>query len=317
MTPLISIIIPTFNRADLISETLTSVLSQTYKNWECLIIDDGSTDNSAKVIEEYLYLDSRFLYFTKLESRAKGASSCRNFGLEKAKGHFIIFLDSDDLLDEHCLTNRIEFALLNKDHDFWIFKMSAFQDVRQNIKFVCGEANVKDENLWSKKKLLQGNHPFMITGPLWKIEVLSFLGGFNEELTLLEDLDLHLRALKKGFKLKYANQLYSDCFCRKDSQRKEIYDKDSLKNHFLFFKKHLDRNEKEMVFYFKRVFNNLVFNKISFSYYFKFYNLGAEKEILKTKNGLYGLLILFYNITKLSTFKGLGYNYIKIKFNNF
>lgn len=317
MSPSISIIIPTYNRADLISETLDSLLAQKYQNWECIIVDDGSTDNSAVVIQQYLNLDSRFLYFARPSYRRKGASPCRNFGLEKAKGDFIIFLDSDDLLDEQCLANRIAFALLNQEQDFWIFKMSAFENNRENIKFVCGEANVEDENSWSRKKLLEGIHPFLITGPLWKVEVLSSLGGFDQELSLLEDLDLHLRALKEGFKLKYANQPSSDCFCRKDSNRKESYDKHSLKNHFLFFKKHLDKNEQEIISYFKKVFNNLVFRKISFIYYFKFYNLGTEKKILNIKNGLHGLVVLFYNATRLSILQGVGYNYFKKRFNDF
>lgn len=317
MNSLISIIIPTYNRAHLIGETLDSVLIQTYSNWQCIIIDDGSTDNSVEVIQKYLDLDSRFLFFSRPDYKKKGPSACRNFGLLHACGGYILFLDSDDMLAQSCLENRITFALKNREYDFWIFKMSAFENSDRSIKFVCGEANVEDENSWSKKRLMKGVHPFMITGPLWKSEVLSFLGGFNEELALLEDLDLHLRSLKEGFRLKYANQLHSDCFCRKDSFRKESYAKFSLKNHFLFFKNHLDKNESETVIFFCKVFNSLVFREMSFFYFFKFYNLGAQKYILKTKNGFYGLIILFYNITRLSSLKGFGYNYFKTQFNNF
>ena len=82
--PLVSIIIPTFNRAHLIGETLDSILAQTYTHWECLITDDGSTDNSIEIIQEYVTKDTRFKLFTRPANRPKGANACRNIGLEKA-----------------------------------------------------------------------------------------------------------------------------------------------------------------------------------------------------------------------------------------
>lgn len=317
MTPLISIIIPTYNRADLIGQTLDSVLNQTYINWECIIIDDGSTDDSLVVIQQYIDKDARFLYLSRPSYKKKGPSSCRNFGIEKAIGEFVVFLDSDDLLAKNCLEYRIKFASQNPEYDFWIFKMSAFENINRSVIFLCGELNVKDENSWSKKRLMEGIHPFMITGPLWKKEVLFFLTGFNEELTLLEDLDLHLRSLKEGFKLKFANQLNSDCFCRKDSSRKENYDKYSLKNHLLFFKNHLDKNDNEIICYFIKIFNNLIFRKIAFVYYFKFYKLGLKRGIVTKKFFLNGMILLIYHITKLNKLKGFGYHYFKRQFNNF
>ncbi|MFI1745812.1 glycosyltransferase family 2 protein [Thalassobellus sediminis] len=95
---LISIIIPTYNRAHLINETLDSILMQTYKNWECIIVDDGSSDNSDDVIKRYIKKDSRFISFKRPNNKLKGANACRNIGLEKANGNYIVFFDSDDLM---------------------------------------------------------------------------------------------------------------------------------------------------------------------------------------------------------------------------
>lgn len=106
--PLISIIIPVFNRASIIGETLKSVLNQSYSNWECIIIDDGSTDETVSVVEEYVQGDNRFKFFMRPQNRKKGASPCRNFGLEKAQGHFIQFLDSDDLLEKSKFEEQIK-----------------------------------------------------------------------------------------------------------------------------------------------------------------------------------------------------------------
>jgi glycosyltransferase involved in cell wall biosynthesis len=98
MNPLISIIIPTYNRAQVISKTLESIIAQTFTDWECIIVDDGSTDNTEEVIDNYIKKDSRFRYFKRPQDRIKGPNSCRNFGFELSKGSWINWFDSDDLL---------------------------------------------------------------------------------------------------------------------------------------------------------------------------------------------------------------------------
>lgn len=105
--PLVSIIIPTYNRADLIGETLDSVLAQTYTNWECLIVDDGSTDTTEEVVSAYVKKDTRFQYYHRPHDRPKGANACRNYGFEKSKGAYIQWLDSDDLISENKLERQV------------------------------------------------------------------------------------------------------------------------------------------------------------------------------------------------------------------
>jgi glycosyltransferase involved in cell wall biosynthesis len=98
MNELISIIIPNFNRGSLIGETLESVLAQEYTHWECIIVDDGSTDDSEKIILSYLQIDSRFRYYKRPSELPKGANSCRNYGFELTVGHYINWFDSDDIM---------------------------------------------------------------------------------------------------------------------------------------------------------------------------------------------------------------------------
>lgn len=100
MNSLVSIIIPSYNRAQFIGETLESVLSQTYPNWECIIVDDGSTDDTEDIVKRYTVTDDRFYYIFQ---ENMGVSSARNVGLEKAKGYYIQFVDSDDLIDSRKL----------------------------------------------------------------------------------------------------------------------------------------------------------------------------------------------------------------------
>ncbi|HZF73410.1 MAG TPA: glycosyltransferase family A protein, partial [Gemmatimonadaceae bacterium] len=89
---LISIVIPCYNRAHIVRETIDSVLAQTYRNFEVILIDDGSTDNTREVVSSYD--DRRIRYFYKANG---GLSAARNSGLDSARGEFVAFLDSDDV----------------------------------------------------------------------------------------------------------------------------------------------------------------------------------------------------------------------------
>lgn len=91
----VSVIIPCYNQANFLEETLMSVLKQTYINWECIIVNDGSTDNTQSIAKTWEEKDNRFKYLYKKNG---GLSSARNFGLEHAEGDYIQFLDSDDLI---------------------------------------------------------------------------------------------------------------------------------------------------------------------------------------------------------------------------
>lgn len=93
--PLVSIIVPCYNQSKYLDEALQSVLDQSYENWECIIVNDGSFDETEDVAKKWCYKDSRFKYYYKING---GLSSARNRGLQIATGDFIQFLDSDDLL---------------------------------------------------------------------------------------------------------------------------------------------------------------------------------------------------------------------------
>ena len=95
MDIIISVIVPCYNQAQYLEETLKSVYSQSYSNWECIIVNDGSIDKTNEIAKKWCDLDSRFNYYSKING---GLSSARNFGLDRAKGRYIQFLDSDDLI---------------------------------------------------------------------------------------------------------------------------------------------------------------------------------------------------------------------------
>ena len=102
----VSIITPSYNSERYISETIDSVINQTYENWEMLIIDDSSTDNSINIISDYCSSENR-IKLIKLEENG-GAAVARNRGIKEAEGRFIAFLDSDDLWHPEKLEKQLE-----------------------------------------------------------------------------------------------------------------------------------------------------------------------------------------------------------------
>lgn len=105
--PLVSIIIPTFNRAHLLGETLDSVLAQTYPNWECLVVDDGSTDGTAELLNHYIAKDSRFQYHKRPDSHLAGGNGARNYGFELSTGDYIQWFDDDDVMLVDFLVTKV------------------------------------------------------------------------------------------------------------------------------------------------------------------------------------------------------------------
>ena len=108
MNSLISILIPNYNKANYLRETLDSVFAQTYTNWECIIVDDHSTDNSWEILQEYTIRDSRFEIRKRPGHLPKGGNACRNYAFELSEGEFVNWFDSDDVMFENFLADKIK-----------------------------------------------------------------------------------------------------------------------------------------------------------------------------------------------------------------
>lgn len=316
MKPLITIIIPSYDRFAFFNETIKSVENQTYSNWECIIVDDGSTKETISSIEEKISLDKRFVFFKRVETKTKGPSSSRNIGIEKAKGSFVIFLDSDDLLSKDCLQNRIDFYLQNPTYDFYIFKTQIFNTSPNDSTIVHNiELNeYTDENYLNL--FLLGKTPFCIMSPLWKIETLKRLNGFDENLVMLEDPDLHIRA--------FLNKLKSltDLTCEPDSfyrQSKDVLNKQSLikylktiDQYFYFISKHLSLKNKTFDYFALKFYKNIVINKEHFNFkiILKYYLLFYKNKVLNNKKLIF-ILPLSFLIYLNSKFSFLNFNKTK------
>jgi glycosyltransferase involved in cell wall biosynthesis len=104
-SPMISVVIPAYNCAEFLPECLDSVLNQTWRKLECIIVDDGSVDNTREVVKKYVLNDSRIRYY---HQENRGNSAARNFGIEQAKGELITLLDADDWLNKHLYETQVQ-----------------------------------------------------------------------------------------------------------------------------------------------------------------------------------------------------------------
>lgn len=188
--PLVSIIIPTYNRAHLIGETLDSVLAQTYPHWECIVVDDGSTDNTAEVVGVYLKKDPRFQYHHRPANRPKGANACRNYGLELIMGDYFMFLDSDDLLHDSCLDYRINNITDVKKKVFIYTMLKFYKYPGDSIEIVNKNAGTLELALCM---FLRHNLPWQITAFLIHKSLKNL--RFNEKLQRLQDVSYSINLL--------------------------------------------------------------------------------------------------------------------------
>jgi len=128
---LVSIIVPVYNTEKYIRQCLDSILNQTYQNFECLLINDGSSDNSADICREYVAKDARFRYFEKENG---GVSSARNLGMERSGGAYITFIDSDDWLENDAL-QLLHGALKKENADISIGRYNCYDESRYQYLF--------------------------------------------------------------------------------------------------------------------------------------------------------------------------------------
>ena len=208
--PLVSIIIPTYNRAHLIAETLDSLIGQTYSNWECIIVDDNSSDKTEETIKLYKEKDSRFKLILKSKEDKKGASVSRNIGLKIAKGDYIQFLDSDDILAANKLEEQIQ--LVSNEDEFVIStcKWGRFDYISEALKL--NENNPDYRNFDSAKEYfdLIGLHGgfFPSHSFLMNKKLITFSGYWNESLTMNDDGEFFFRVLSNCSKIIFAGNTY-------------------------------------------------------------------------------------------------------------
>ena len=205
----ISIIIPTYNRANLITRSINSVLNQTYNNIEVLVIDDGSTDNTKNEINKIK--DSRIRYI-KLRKRRR-ANFARNIGIKKSFGEYITFQDSDDIYHKDKLEKQLNNLIINKsDLDFCKILTHFYSGIKFTIPTKKQEKRILNNKIFNE--LSYGNFISTQSILVKKKYIQKYL--FDTQLPRLQDYDLVLRMVPK-IKVSYTQEILVDLYKQKDS----------------------------------------------------------------------------------------------------
>ncbi|MDT0676800.1 glycosyltransferase family 2 protein [Autumnicola musiva] len=189
----IIILLATYNRSHLIGETLDSILEQTYNDWECIIIDDHSVDNTREAILNYEQKDRRFSYHLKNGKYKKGLSGTRNFGLDLAKergAEFIQFFDDDDLMHPKKLELQLIPFLKNPGLNFTLCQYEKL--VHEGNNWIVEQPRLQLEFSHLGDAILTGEMKMNSLGPLWRSDFIQNF-RFDERLRYAEEWELYTR----------------------------------------------------------------------------------------------------------------------------
>lgn len=185
MSSLISIILPAYNAESCIQSTIQSVLNQTYTDWELIVIDDGSTDNTVAICQQIQASDKRINIFSKPNG---GPSSARNLGLQQVHGEYLMFLDADDQF----APNALEIAIQGiEGKELCVFGWKTYPDEKIRHKEIYGDESTIDKEKFYKSLILDpisfgGGFPW---NKIWRVpkQGAQTFPRFDEELRLYED----------------------------------------------------------------------------------------------------------------------------------
>lgn len=213
----LSAVIPCYNAGGYISAMIGCFLRQTLKEWELIIVDDGSTDNSLKVIRDHQNKDARIKSYQR-DREPKGSQTCRNIGLSKAKGEYIVIFDADDLISDTCLKSRVDFMDANPEIDYASFPAKKFKDendlplYKENDKAVYG-VGTDDIDLLSR--LLTTKYPFTVWANIYKresIKEIRYIEAFGS--SSYEDFDFMVSCVVSGLRHKFSGIREIDYYYR-------------------------------------------------------------------------------------------------------
>jgi glycosyltransferase involved in cell wall biosynthesis len=230
-TPKVSIIVPCFNQAHFLKDSLQSVYDQTYQNWECIIVNDGSPDETAVKARLWCDMDSRFKYLYKENG---GPSSARNAGIQISKGDFILPLDADDSISSIFLEKLVP-ELLNDE---------SLGVVSCYTKFFSTDINKTSYNLKPRGTnwiyLLYVNQ--LIATSLYRKKCWEEVDGYDESMKKgFEDWEFWIAVTKRGWNYKIIEEFLF--FYRKAKRSRQV---DTITNHFETSREYICKKHKEL-----------------------------------------------------------------------
>lgn len=245
--PKISIIIPAYNAEQYISEAIQSVINQSYKNWELIIIDDGSSDETARTVKSFISNEKIKYYY----QNNAGVSSARNKGIDFAQGKYLAFLDSDDLFANDNIYEKINYLSSNKDVGLvhGDVRLIDEKSILLNSFEIGKEGNVLDDLLLWNGCTIPAPSSILI-----RKEILDIIGRWDEELSTAADQELFFRIASK-YKIGRIPKILTYYRIHKKNMHSNI--KLMEKDHILAYKKAASNNLFKSFWFKQKCFSNV------------------------------------------------------------
>lgn len=200
--PRLSIVMPAYNHADMVCAMIDSILTNTYTDWELLVVDDGSGQETLDALCDYAQKDFR-IHLIKRDRLPKGAQTCRNIGFKNIKGEYVIFFDSDDYISPECLQTRVDAIASREDLDFMVFPSGIVQnnEYKPDATLFAYGYQIYNDDI---KAFTSRTLPFVVWNNIYRTESLKKYNiHWDEQLLSLQDADFNLRAILSGMKYEY------------------------------------------------------------------------------------------------------------------
>lgn len=263
--PKLSIVIPFYNKKEMVGLMIDSILSNDFKDWELLAVDDGSDEETVIYLSHY-WNDKR-IHYIRREQMPKGAPTCRNIGQQLAKGEYIIFFDSDDYITPRCLSTRVESIEARPSLDFMVFPSGQYHNgtiPADNLSQTFGYKVYKDDF----KAFLERTLPFIVVNNIYRKKALTDHHiTWDTTLRSLQDSDFNMQAILCDLCYDYAKKP-ADYGYRIEGNNtsisKKISSEEHRQSHLYFLNKQYEAVQKK---YGKR-YNQSLYRSVLYIYSF-------------------------------------------------
>lgn len=212
--PILSVIIPCYNNGDYLARMLNCCLRQSYQDWEVIVVDDGSTDDTPSIVRRFTKKDSRISFYQR-ERQPKGSVVCRNIGFDKSSGKYVIHFDADDLISDTCFEHRVLFMENHPDVDYASFCAKAFTDENNlpdyDSKVVTYGVRVKTRDLL--EDFLTTNYSFSVWNNIYRRDAIENY-PWDENVKIQTDFSYIVPGILRGMKHAFSGLQEVDYYYR-------------------------------------------------------------------------------------------------------
>lgn len=293
----LSIVIPVFNNTNFVRIMIESILANDFDDWELLAVDDGSDELTISLLQSYTNADSR-VHLIQRTCTPKGAQTCRNIGMEKAQGKYIVFFDSDDYITPSCLRQRVEAIKLQCDKDFLVFPSGHIVNGTHFAKPYVYSFGYKTHNS-DLTSFFRRELPFVVCNNIYNLESLrKHHLMWDTQLLSMQDAAFNISALCKGLSYNYI-VCEPDYYYRIDSSPNSISKKLMTESHrqsiLYYFNKEIELVRE----YYGQRYNRYIYYgmlKLSFTLFEKHLDIDYARslsKVLMQKSRFWGLLFRY------------------------